>query len=52
MSEPTGNRILDEPATPAACAADYAQRDQAGEADTQRGAVYAAAQDGQPTTSS
>ncbi|MGW5736990.1 MULTISPECIES: hypothetical protein [Streptomyces] len=51
MSEPTGNRIIDEPATPEACAADYANRDQTGEADTQHGLVYASAQDGQPSTS-
>ncbi|MEV2249385.1 hypothetical protein AB0I94_02310 [Streptomyces sp. NPDC050147] len=51
MSEPTGNPLVDEPATPEACAADYADRDQSGEADTQFGLVYGAAQDGQHGTS-
>jgi hypothetical protein len=35
-----------QPATPQACAADYAARDQTGQAATQRGCVDAAAQDG------
>ncbi|MFD3574753.1 hypothetical protein [Streptomyces sp. NPDC058644] len=51
MSEPTGNPLVDEPATPEACAADYAARDQTGEANTQFGSVYASAQDGQHSTS-
>lgn len=51
MSERTGNPIVDEPATPEACAADYSNRDQSGEADTQHGLVYGAAQDGQHSTS-
>jgi hypothetical protein len=51
MSERTGNRIIDEPATPEACASDYEARDQSGEANTQHGAVYASAQDGQHRTS-
>lgn len=39
-----------QPATPAACAADYAARDQSGQAATQHGCVSAAAQDGIPRT--
>lgn len=45
------NQIISQPATPKNCAADYAARDQTGQAEYQRGAVYAAAQDGQPRTS-
>ncbi|MYU22927.1 hypothetical protein [Streptomyces sp. SID8352] len=42
--------IITEPATVEACAADYAARDHAGEANTQHGTVYASAQDGIPRT--
>jgi hypothetical protein len=42
--------IVAEPATPQACAADYASRDQTGQAATQHGTVYASAQDGIPRT--
>lgn len=39
-----------QPATPEACAADYAARDQSGQAATQQGCVSASAQDGIPRT--
>ncbi|MGW6210963.1 hypothetical protein [Streptomyces sp. NPDC055109] len=39
-----------QPATPEACAADYAARDQSGQAATQHGCVPASAQDGIPRT--
>lgn len=42
--------IITEPATPQACAADYATRDRTGEANTQHGCVYSSAQDGIPRT--
>ncbi|CAL9502879.1 hypothetical protein [Streptomyces sp. enrichment culture] len=44
------SRILAEPATVQACANDYAGRDRAGEANTQRGTASASAQDGIPRT--
>ncbi|MER6978725.1 hypothetical protein [Streptomyces carpinensis] len=47
---PKPSKILAEPATVQACAADRAQRDQTGEAVTQRGTVSASAQDGTPPT--
>jgi hypothetical protein len=52
MSEqmPQPNRILAEPATPQACAADYANRDRTGAANTQRGGATASAQAGIPRT--
>lgn len=42
--------LFPEPATVEACAADYDTRDTTGEAATQRGEVYAAAQTGIPRT--
>ncbi len=50
IQQPQPNRILAEPATPQSCAADYANRDQSGQAATQSGSVPAAAQDGIPRT--
>ncbi|MBL3669078.1 hypothetical protein JL475_24405 [Streptomyces sp. M2CJ-2] len=52
MSEPKPQLppLITEPATVEACAADYAARDQTGQAATQHGTVYAAAQDGIPRT--
>jgi hypothetical protein len=50
MSEQQPTPVALQPATPQACAADYAQRDQTGEANTQHGGVYASAQDGIPRT--
>ncbi|MFF3891367.1 hypothetical protein [Streptomyces sp. NPDC001914] len=47
----TSTPVALQPATPQACAADYATRDQTGQAATQRGCVNAAAQDGIPRTS-
>jgi hypothetical protein len=46
--QPQPNAIIAEPATPQACAADYANRDRTGDANTQHGGVYASAQDGIP----
>ncbi|MCF2130145.1 hypothetical protein L1I79_27485 [Strepomyces sp. STD 3.1] len=48
--QPQPNRILAEPTTAQACAADYAARDQTGQAATQRGSVPASAQDSIPRT--
>ncbi|MFE5681714.1 hypothetical protein [Streptomyces sp. NPDC056512] len=46
----TGNPIIDEPANSAACADDYAHRDEDGPANPQLGNAIASAQSGQPRT--
>lgn len=48
--KPQPSRVVAEPATVQACAADRAQRDQTGQAATQHGTVYGSAQDGIPRT--
>lgn len=47
---PRANQILATPATASACAADYADRDRTGAANTQRGAATASAHSGIPRT--
>jgi len=47
---PQPSRILAEPATPQACAADYASRDRTGDANTQRGTATGSAHTGIPRT--
>ncbi len=47
---PRPNKIATAPATVEACAADRASRDKTGQANTQRGGVYASAQNTIPRT--
>lgn len=49
-AKPQSVPVALQPATPQACAADYAARDRSGEAATQRGCVTSSAQDGIPRT--